>query len=462
MTQVQSKKSTEYHDPTFADNGVLHLPLGEIVGSYPESVLALSDKKLLLLFNASRSENSPTKVARLNEDGSRDLSFGSEGIVEVPFKDGSLFSARHLRPLEIGGWLITGTVEHSDGKVDLAVVRQLPDGQLDTSFGPENDGKVTLNVYELIDSRSMPGASFVTRRHDEKKAEKSSVSAGDVGMVAVGQQDGKIVLVSTVLFAFDYLRGIVVRLNTDGSLDKTFNGQGFVLVELPGIDHRWNYASGVAVQQDGKVLVCGDFSREGEGPEEWPDTYVIRYDQYGNVDDSYGDNKNGAVTIIDSSRWLDLGSMALKADGGIVAVGTAEKVGAPGKEGNREGLIVSLNPSGSFNLVFNNGKPLFSNFTEHGVSWRRCLLQADGKLVVSGQGGGAFVDENSSVVSARFAADGALDVGFADKGWEVFNDERGFDLFSGGAVMVDNRIVICGYLGFAPPPAPGYVVRYLA
>lgn len=460
MTQAQSKKSAEFLDPTFGNGGVLELPFEEIVGRFPHSVLPLPDKKLLLLFSASSSENSPTKVARLNEDGSRDLRFGNQGIVEVPFKDGSSFSGRHLRALENGGWLITGTVEHSDGSTDLAVVRQLQNGQLDTSFGPEKDGKVTLNVYDLIDSRSMPGASFVTRRHDEKKAEKSLVSAVDVGTVGVSQQDGKIVLVSTVLFAFDYLRGIAVRLNADGSLDTTFNGKGFVLVELPGVTHNWNYATGVAVQQDGKVLVCGDFSREG--PEEWPDAYVIRYDQYGNVDDSYGDNKNGAVTITDSSRWLDLGSMALKADGGIVAVGMAERVGTPGREGNREGLIVSLNPSGSFNLVFNNGKPLFSDFTEHGVSWRRCVLQTDGKLVVSGQGGGAFVDENSSVVTARYDSQGSLDVTFAGKGWAVFNNESGIDLSWGCTVMADNRVVVSGYVSFAPPPLPGYVVRYLA
>ncbi|MHC8346809.1 NHL repeat-containing protein [Pseudomonas sp. RT6P73] len=454
MTQVQSNKSAEFQDQTFGKGGVVELPFEGIAGRFANSVLPLPDKKLLLLFNAPPSENSPTKVARLKEDGSLDLRFGNQGTVDVPFKDGVSFSARNLRPLDNGGWLITGTVEHSDGKVDLAVVRQLQDGQLDTSFGPDKDGKVTLNVYDLIGPGAKSGAGFVTRRHDEKNVEKSSASAGDVGLVAVGQQDGKIILVSTVLFAFDYLRGIVVRLNVDGSLDKTFNGKGFVLVELPGITHNWNYASGVAVQHDGKVLVCGDFSRATS--DERPDAYVIRYDQYGSVDESYGDNKNGVVTVTDSSRWLDLGSMTLKSDGGVVAVGTAEG------EGLREGLVVSLNVSGSFNLVFNNGKPLFSNFTEHGVSWRRCVVQADGKLVVSGQGGGAFLDENSSATTARYTSGGSLDVTFAGKGWVDRNDERGIDLFRGCAVMADNRIVVCGYLAFIPDPATGFVVRYLA
>ena len=116
-----------------------------------------------------------------------------------------------------------------------------------------------LSVGSLIRFSLYP---ILTHRHDDKNGEKSSRGAGDVGVAAVGQQDGRIVLVSTVFFEFDHLKGIALRLNVDGSLDTSFNQKGFVLVELPGITHRWNYAAGVAVQQDGKVLVCGDFSRE--------------------------------------------------------------------------------------------------------------------------------------------------------------------------------------------------------
>jgi uncharacterized delta-60 repeat protein len=411
----------------------------------------LPDNKLLLSINAASTELSPTKVARLNEDGSRDSSFGNNGIVEIPFKDEAFFVGNYLSLLPSGGWLITGTLEYVNGVIDLAVVRQLQDGQLDTSFGPAKDGKVTINIYDLIDSRTQTGASFITHRHDEKNGDTSSNGPGNVGTAAVAQQDGKMVLVSTVFFDFNYLRGIVLRLNMDGSLDKTFNQKGFVLVELPDITHNWNYATGVAVQQDGKVLACGNFSTE-----EWPDAYVIRYDQDGNIDKTYGDNKNGVVTITDSSRWLNLVSMALKADGGVVAVGGAEDLGYV------EGLIASLMPSGSFNLVFNNGKPLFSTFKEDGVSWESCFVQADGNLVVSGEGGPPARDENGSLVTARYAADGTLDVKFAGQGWTAYNHEPGFDVFLGGTVMADNRVVISGYGIPTPPPLPGYVVRYLA
>ncbi|MHC8346808.1 delta-60 repeat domain-containing protein [Pseudomonas sp. RT6P73] len=451
MNQVRSTNSEEFQDPTFGINGVVPLPYEGVDGRYPLGLISLPDKKTVVLFGFFSFEDNSVKVARLNEDGAPDLSFGENGTVEVSFPPEEFF-AGHLFPWEGHGWLIVGTLAKMHrNSVYLTVVRQLPDGTPDNSFGPEKDGKVIIDLDELIDPYAQPGAKFLSRRHDAKSAESSSINVGDVGLVAVGQQDGKVLLGGNIVFGFDNIRGVVLRLNRDGSLDTTFNGKGFLLVEHPNISHRWNYALGVAVQQDGKILVCGDYSRKT--PDELPDAYVIRYDASGSVDESYGDNKNGVVTIEDSSRWLALGRMALKADGGVVAVGSAEK------NYEQEGMIVSLNPGGSFNLVFNYGRPLYSDFTPYGVHWIRCVPQADGKLIVSGNGGGPIGDETRSVVTACYNADGTLAINFWDKGWVDFN-KAGIDGFRECVVMVDNRVVICTAVSGAPP-ATGYVVRYL-
>ncbi|MGF6093198.1 hypothetical protein ACLD1X_29085, partial [Pseudomonas sp. 18173] len=325
--------------------------------------------------------------------------------------------------------------------MDLAVVRQLKDGTLDTTFG--KGGKVTLNIYELT------GASLFIHRHDHdiKRDDSLAESAGSISATPIAQQDGKIVLVSTVHFDFNNVKGVVIRLNKDGSLDTSFHRKGFLLVELPGIEHVWNYASGVAVQQDGKVLVCGHFNRTPDDSS--PDAYVMRYGESGNIDSNYGDN--GVVIVADTHR-LELSSMTLKPDGGIIATGYTLR--------NEQGLIVSLNVSGSFNLVFNDGKPLFSDFLDEGLSWRRSILQEDGKILVLGQGGGVFFEKNSSMVTARYLADGSLDKEFGDGGLVVFNDKQGVVLYRGGALMSDNRVVVCGYVIDPTNPLWGSVVRY--
>jgi uncharacterized delta-60 repeat protein len=451
MTQIQKAAGTL--DPDFGTNGVVTLPFEGVVGSVPVAVLSQPDNKLLIAVATTKPQNAPAKIARLEENGSLDLKFGTGGIVEIPFDKGTWFSPRHLHPLTNEGWLITGTAEYEavPGRVDLAVVRQLKDGALDTTFG--KDGKVTLNIYDLIDSPSGEGIHFLTHRRDKDRDDSLADSAGDMGATTIVEKDGKIVLVSTIFFEFNNLQGIVIRLNENGSLDTSLNHKGFLLVELPGIEHVWNYASGVAVQQDGKVLVCGDFSNAPD--DEYPDAYVIRYDQSGNIDGEYGDKKNGVVIVADPQKGLALGSMSLKPDGGLIATGSAFWRRLP------DGLIVSLNASGSFNLVFNNGKPLFSDFLDEGVSWLRSILQKDGKIIVIGQGGGSFIDENSSMVTARYLADGSWDHTFGDNGWVVFNDEKGIDLHRGGAQMSENRVVVCGYAINPSNPLWGSVVRYL-
>ncbi|KPN88332.1 delta-60 repeat domain-containing protein [Pseudomonas nunensis] len=456
MSQVKATAAGTL-DPNFGAEGIVSQPFKDVAG-LATAVLPLAQNKLLLVLNLTKSDASAAKVAKLLEDGSLDMSFGQNGIVEIPFTDDTWFSPSRLRPAANGGWLITGTAEHPVRGVELAVVRQLQDGRLDNTFGKNKDGKVLINIAELLGLRPGDDAKLLTRRHDRNLDENKTDSAESGGVSVTDQADGKILLVTTIQYAFDNLRGLVIRLNPDGSLDETFNGKGVVQVELPDINHRWNYASGVAVQEDGKVLVSGDFSRESS--HESPDAYVIRYHQNGEIDRQYGDSKNGVVTITDTSRWLVLGSITLKPDGGIIATGSAED------DFRRAGLIVALNPTGSFNIVFNNGRPLLTNLLEQGESWRRSALQKDASgnvlaIIVSGQGSSSLMDERNSLVTARYLLNGSLDKAFGGGGWVEFNDDSAIDLFRDSAVTADNNIVVCGFVSFGPLPPRGNVLRYL-
>lgn len=449
MTQTHILQASGALDPSFGQAGILTLPFPGVVGGIPAALLAQPQNKLLIAISTAHSENSPAKVARVNEDGALDPTFADNGIAQIPFNQGQHFVPFHFRPLANGGWLIVGTVDQ-DGRVDLAVVRQHSNGSLDTSFG--EGGRVIINAYDLIGPVAGEGASFLSRLPNRADSAKRSNSSANIVSTMV-QPDDKILLVSHVFTPSEDIRGIVLRLGSDGTLDQTFNQKGFVLVELPEIDHGWSRALGVVVQQDGKVLVCGEY---GPSHTEWqPRAYVIRYDQSGNVDTRYGESNNGVVSIADSRGWLNFVSMALRADGGIVATGSL--TGTP----KSEGLIVVLTPNGSFNRIFNNGMPLFSDFLKDGISWERCSVQADGKVVICGQGGLAYLEENSSIVTARYLSDGVLDRTFADGGWAVFNDTSGLDIFKGAAVMADNRIAVCGFLYSLSEPLQGRVIRYL-
>ena len=452
MKNIQEVTASGTLDPDFAERGVLYFPLPEISGYVPSAVLALPENKLLVVIEPL-GQGAPITVARLNEGGALDREFGENkyGFVEVFLRNDPIVYVFGLSHLSNGGWLIIGQyISPSDG--GLFIVRQRADGQLEPSFG---EGGVLYIDFRDIGRAEDTGVTVEpVYRRDENNAKGGLQATGKAAVTAIEQADGKIVLVSNVSTEFMKQKGIVLSLNSDGSTNKDFNG-GFVIVELPGIAHESNSGSAVAVQTDGKVLVGGNYYDESLNT---LGAYLTRFDAKGQVDTGF--NGGRAVTI-PHSGWIAFQSITVRdSDGRIVAVGDARR------DRVNNGLIVVLNTGGSFNLVFNDGKPLFSGFIAQGLVWSRGVSQRDGSIIVAGSTGNGFVTESLSAITARYRVDGSLDPTFNGKGYAVFNEEHVFEGTHDLTVMEDGRIVICGSLFKHAEPFPvvtgGWVLRYLA
>ncbi|WP_236192307.1 hypothetical protein [Pseudomonas glycinae] len=431
-------------DPEFGVGGVVSLPLPGISGSIPVAMRELNDEKLIVILRTTESQNSPSKVVRLNVDGSVDSTFGNGGSAPIVTPPQVFLSPSLLHLARDGKFLIVGTAR-CNNQVELAVVRQFENGDMDHSFGTA--GLKCINVASLIGAKA--NVQVMTGRHDDKKIDDIAGLEGGVDYAV--QADGNILLCCTVFYGFDDLQGMVIRLNPDGSPDVSFNGRGFVLIDLPNIQRRWNYALAVIAQENGNVVVCGDFVRHDS--DEQPEAYLVCYDQNGHINPQFGKNNSGLVLITRPGYWLSLTSMALMpgANGlsGIIALGSASD----------DGMIVMLTPTGSFNLVFNNGQPLYTRLLKNGEKWFRRGIQRDSRgipvaIIVSGRGSGDFVDERTSLVTARYQFDGTLN------GFTEFNDGRGIDIFGDCIVLAKNKIVVSGYV-IGPSPMPGNVLRYL-
>ncbi len=441
-------------DSGFGKGGVLLLPLEDVIGSFPDAMLELPNGQLLMVVAATRYDQSPNKVARLNDDGSLDTSFGSAGIIEISFPDNYWFSPRRIVSTADGGWLLVGTAEHNQRGVVLSVVRQLADGQMDADFG--DNGCVVIEIGDLFGERAVANTRFACEQHN---VQSNTVIPGAVegGVRTAIQADGKILLVCTLILGpFDDHQGLVVRLNPDGSLDRTFNDSGFIQVELPGVRRRVNSADNVVVQEDGSIVVCGQFTRHEI--EVGSEAYLIRYDRDGRIDAQFGENKNGLVAVPRSGHFIAFSSMILMPGGdglsGIIAMGRA---------GDR-GLISVLNSSGSFNRIFNNGQPLFTTVKESDY-WQHAGLQRNTQgaitaLIVNGQGGGQRLGEYSSLLTACFHLDGKLNTAFGLDGFVEFKEKEGFEVFSAGLVLSNNKIMASGFKIDGPSPLAGHVVRY--
>ena len=221
------------------------------------------------------------------------------------------------------------------------------------------------------------------------------------------QIDGKIVIAGYSNNAAGNEDFAVLRLNVDGTLDTSFNGTGKILKAIgPGTD----YATGLAIQPDGKIIVSG---AAFNGVDD--DIALIRLNPDGTMDGSFG--SGGIVTT--SIRGQDRGSaLALQYDGKIVVAGY---VYSPKGNGM---VLVRYNADGSLDTGFGNGGIV----EDHGGgAWdfgaRDVKVQPDGKIVVAGEG---YRDNLILVVfaAARFLPDGTPDAAFGSGG-KVFSQVRG-------------------------------------
>src|SRR5215204_2216896 len=179
------------------------------------------------------------------------------------------------------------------------------------------------------------------------------------------QSDGKIVVVgegNAGTFNWDFA---VVRYSPDGSLDSTFNGTGKVITKAGG------GANSVVIQPDGRIVAAGG-SQNG--------FTLVRYDVEGTLDTSfYGTGK--VITSVGNSGGV--GELAIQPDGKIVAAGYVGDVTGD------DCAVVRLNPNGSPDTTFNGtGRVITSIDFRDYVSG--AAVQPDGKIVVAG-----FADNGS-------------------------------------------------------------------
>jgi uncharacterized delta-60 repeat protein len=195
-----------------------------------------------------------------------------------------------------------------------------------------------------------------------------------------------------------------VRYRHNGSIDRGFGRDGFTRP----IERRHfgrTQAQGIAVQQDGKLVVVGwrHKSNEPAAP------LVVRYRTDGSLDRSFG--HRGIVTQKpDRFRGGDiLHDVAIEPGGRIVAVGGRGEHGLGQSNRHPSGLVVAYRPDGRVDRSFGGGRVLFpaprGNREYTGLKSVKVL--GDGRLLVAGFHAGAlFV--------ARLLPDGRLDRRFGD------------------------------------------------
>lgn len=123
-----------------------------------------------------------------------------------------------------------------------------------------------------------------------------------VGNAIAIQQDGKIVVCGYLINIIGYPQFAVIRLTCGGALDATFgcNKNGIVVTSF-GPTYGADPRS-LAIQGDGKIILAGVSSPPGVGPSDFT---LVRYNTNGTLDKTFGTN---GVVLTDFARVLDTGS----------------------------------------------------------------------------------------------------------------------------------------------------------
>jgi uncharacterized delta-60 repeat protein len=212
-------------------------------------------------------------LARYNPNGSLDTSFETDGKVIPTF--GSSDEEAFAVAVQADGKIVAAGI---DSNADFALVRLNQDGTLDTSF--DTDGKVTTDFDSDFDQayaialqpdgkiiatgRAVIGGTtnFALARYNSNGSLDTSFDTDGKVMTAFGsgggearaialQADGKIVVAGfTALNIIDFA---LARYNPNGSLDTSFDIDGKVTYNSGATDLPY----GVAVQPDGKIVVAG-------------------------------------------------------------------------------------------------------------------------------------------------------------------------------------------------------------
>jgi uncharacterized delta-60 repeat protein len=266
------------------------------------------------------------------------------------------------------------------------------------------------------------------------------------------QPDGKIVVVGSARNIANY-DVLVLRYNSNGTLDATFGTGGVVLYNSP-TDYVDN-GNGVVIQPDGKIVVAGE--RTYSLGYQDHDTLLLRLNSNGTLDPTFG---VGGAAFYDIPNENDLGySVALQPDGKIVMTGTHQSGGA-----QTDLLILRYNSNGVLDTTFGSSGVVLYGTTNVRDAGHVVTVQPDGKILVVGNSYNDTVQpQENEAVLLRYNNNGTLDSSFGSGGVVIYNDSWNISpMFAGTrlglALQPDGKIVVAGTS--AQPPFLAFVLLY--
>ena len=347
------------------------------------------------MFNGS---NNDMVVWRYNNDGTLDTSFNSPNGY-LTYDAGGQDYANAMAIDDNGKIVLVGSSATSN--LDMAIWRYNSDGTLDTSFNSPN-GYVTLNFST--------GINFIDR------ANAITIDA-----------DGKILVAGTSENTNEDM--LIWRFNSDGTLDTSFNGQGYTLFD----SNKTDIGNSITIDSSGKIIVSGYLDNGAN-----VDMAIWRYESNGSLDISF--NGQG-YTVFDSGN---------EDYGFAITVDSSDKIIVTGTIGvfdNTEMAIWRYNSNGTLDTNFNTVGYTTHNSAAGGVDrvdiGLDIIIDANEKIIASGY---SYNNSNNADMTLwRYNNDGTLDISFNSMGYLIHDmGNQGHDMGYSVLFDIQGKIVVSG------------------
>jgi uncharacterized delta-60 repeat protein len=331
-------------DDTFGGDGRVTTNF-DVGNEWVNAVAVQSDGKIVAVggYKKASSNNARFALARYNPSGTLDTSFSGDGRVMTEFTTG--YDYAEDVALQSDGKIVVAGGAGGLTRGRFALARYGVGGGLDPTFG--GDGRVVTEFN----------------------------TGFDVADAIAVQDDGRIVAAgqSAPVRGSNY-RFAIARYNPGGSLDSGFSGDGKVTTNFTT---GYDYASDMALQDDGKIVAVGAAAGAGER------FALAQYETTGALDNGFGGDGK-VITNFNSGSDVATG-VAVQSDGKIVAAGWS----APASGPDYRFAVARYNPGGSLDSGFGGDGKITTNFTS-GVDYASDVaLQDDGKIVAGGRARGA-------------------------------------------------------------------------
>jgi uncharacterized delta-60 repeat protein len=438
-------------DTTFDGDGKVITSLGSGLKSYVKYVSVQTDGKIIVAGGSYTSilpQEYFFSIAKYNTNGSLDTSFDSDGIVNNTFDDasGTYINLNTIIEQPDGKFLVT---TERDDNSEFVVRRYNASGSDDTSFG--NNGKSTLFIQDvnrafgialqqdqkiivagysysftsIVDRNEFNVVRYSTNGVPDVSFDNDGIiaskfdSSNDLCSKVLIQPDDKLITIGVKKTVTMNTIGkeliAMSRTNTDGSLDTTFGTNGKLVSDL-GQDY--SKIKNATLQLDGKILVSCEIATFGGSNE----NYLIRYNNNGSLDMTFGNNGRTTLDYVTSIIPLLNGKI-------IIATEIFDAQNNPFLNLKR------LNNDGSLDSTFENNVLVNINGISASIY---STLQTDGKIVVV-----ASIPNQEGKVGfykIRYNSDGTVDTSYAN-GLNVFE----YSCYASGIFLRnDGKIYVTG------------------